>query len=156
RDVARVVDTHWERRSAYHFLRHEPGAGGQIIPAIEVSVIQNPSASSARVVPAVVRAVRPIAAENPRVRFQIAYDNKEFVDILFRNVWHELGLAIVLCGIVVLFFLGEWRGTLIAMITIPTSLALAILCMLPLGMTFNSGTLVGLLLSIGRLVDDTI
>ena len=35
---------------------------------------------------------------------------ERFVDILFHNVWHELGLAVVLCGIVVLFFLGEWRG----------------------------------------------
>src|SRR5205085_12409 len=59
-------------------------------------------------------------------------------------------------GIVVFFFLGEWRGTLIALITLPTSLAMAVLMMLPFHMTFNSGTLIGLLLVIGRLVDDTI
>jgi HAE1 family hydrophobic/amphiphilic exporter-1 len=56
----------------------------------------------------------------------------------------------------VFFFLGEWRGTLIAMVTLPTSLAMAVLLMLPFGMTFNSGTLIGLLLSIGRLVDDSV
>ena len=55
-----------------------------------------------------------------------------------------------------LLFLGEWRGTLIAMITLPTSLAIAVLMMVPFHMTFNSGTLIGLLLSIGRLVDDSI
>src|SRR6185436_15850222 len=65
-------------------------------------------------------------------------------------------LAVVLTGIALLFFLGEWRGTLIAMVTLPTSLAMAILMMMPLGMTFNSGTLIGLLLSIGRLVDDSV
>src|SRR6185436_20706032 len=65
-------------------------------------------------------------------------------------------LAVVLTGIALLFFLGEWRGTLIAMVTLPTSLALAVLMMVPFGMTFNSGTLIGLLLSIGRLVDDSI
>ena len=42
------------------------------------------------------------------------------------------------------------------MVTLPTSLAMAVLMMVPLGMTFNSGTLIGLLLSIGRLVDDSI
>jgi hydrophobic/amphiphilic exporter-1 (mainly G- bacteria), HAE1 family len=156
RDVARVIDTHWERRSAYHFVKHEPGAKGEVIPSIEVSVIQNPGASSTAVVPAAMKVIHQLEAEFPGVRFQVAYDNKQFVDILFRNVWHELGLAILLCGIVVLFFLGEWRGTLIAMITIPTSLAMAVLAMAPFGMTFNSGTLVGLLLSIGRLVDDSI
>ncbi|PQV62813.1 hydrophobic/amphiphilic exporter-1, HAE1 family [Abditibacterium utsteinense] len=156
RDVATVVDGYFERRSAYRFLSHEAGTAGEAKSAIEVSVIQNPGASSATVVPAVMDVVRQIERDNPGVHFQAAYDNKKFVDILFQNVWHELAIAILLCGLAVLFFLGEWRGTLISMITIPTSLAFAVLMMVPFGMTFNSGTLIGLLLSIGRLVDDTI
>lgn len=156
RDVARVLDSHWERRSAYHYLRHDPGTAGQSIPSIEVSVIQDPGASSAQVVPQIMNVVRELERENPGLHFEIAYDNAHFVDILFQNVWHELGLAILLTAIAVLFFLGEWRGTLIAMVTLPTSLALAVLMMLPFRMTFNSGTLIGLLLVIGRLVDDSI
>lgn len=156
RDVARIVDGYWERRSGYHFLSHEQDTKGSVTSAVEISVIQNPGASSAYVVPAVEKVVRRLEQENPGLHFAVAYDNKKFVDILFDNVWHELGVAILLCGLAVLFFLGEWRGTLIAMITIPVSLALAVLCMAPFGMTFNSGTLIGLLLSIGRLVDDTI
>ena len=156
RDVARVVDAHWERRSSYHYLKHDPKTQGEIVPSIEVSVIQNPGASSAQVVPAVMSVIRQLEAENPGLKFEAAYDNAHFVDILFENVWHELGLAILLTGIAVVFFLGEWRGTVIAMVTLPTSLAMAVLLMAPFGMTFNSGTLIGLLLSIGRLVDDSI
>ncbi len=156
RDVARVVDTYWERRSAFHFLDHAPGSSGQVIPSIEVSIIQDPAASSYYVVPAVEKVLRQLEQEYPGIHFKPAYDNARFVNILFRNVWHELGLAILLTAIVVLFFLGEWRGTVIALITLPTSLALAVLMMLPFHMTFNSGTLIGLLLVIGRLVDDTI
>jgi hydrophobic/amphiphilic exporter-1 (mainly G- bacteria), HAE1 family len=156
RDVARVVDTHWERRSAYHYLKHEAGTDGEVVPSVEVSIIQDPGASSAEVVPAVMKAVRQLESENPGLSFEVAYDNAYFVDILFGNVWHELLLAVLLTGVAVLFFLGEWRGTLIAMVTLPTSLALAVLLMVPFGMTFNSGTLIGLLLSIGRLVDDSI
>lgn len=156
RDVAKVIDGHWERRSAYHYVQHDKGTTGKVIPAIEISVIQDPGASSAQVVPVVMAATRQMEAENPGLHFETAYDNAHFVDILFDNVWHELGLAVLLTALAVLFFLGEWRGTLIAVITVPTSLALAILLMLPFGMTFNSGTLIGLLLSIGRLVDDSI
>jgi HAE1 family hydrophobic/amphiphilic exporter-1 len=156
RDVARVVDTYWERRSAYHFLDHEPGTPGQVIPSIEVSVIQDPGASSYYVVPAVNKVLDQLAQEYPGVHFRPAYDNARFVNILFQNVWEELGMAILLTALAVLFFLGEWRGTLIALITLPTSLAMAVLLMVPFGMTFNSGTLIGLLLSIGRLVDDSI
>ena len=156
RDVARVADTQFERRSAYHFLKHEPGAAGEVVPSIEVSVIQNPGASSAQVVPDVMKVVAQMESENPGLHFEAAYDNADFVTILFDNVWHELGLAILLTGLAVLLFLGEWRGTLISMVTLPTSLAIAVLMMVPFGLSFNSGTLIGLLLSIGRLVDDSI
>ncbi len=151
RDVATVVDTHWERRSAYHFFEK-----GKATPAIEVSVIQDPWASSAHVVPAATKVVRQLEAENPGVHFEVAYDNSHFVGILFRNMFEELGLAILLTGLAVLLFLGEWRGTAISMTTIPISLAMAVLCLMPLRMSLNSSTLIGLLLCIGRLVDDSI
>ncbi|MBS1717629.1 MAG: efflux RND transporter permease subunit [Armatimonadetes bacterium] len=153
RDVARVEDSHWEKRSGYHYLDN---ASGETKEGIEVSVIQNPGASSALVVPAVMQVVKQIESENPGLHFETAYDNAHFVDILFDNVWHELAVAIGLTAIALVLFLGEWRGTLIALITLPTSLAMAVLMMVPFGMTFNSGTLIGLLLSIGRLVDDSI
>jgi HAE1 family hydrophobic/amphiphilic exporter-1 len=156
RDVAKVVDTHWERRSAYHFLKHDENTAGEVIPSIQVSVIQNPGASSAQVVPDVMKVVKALERENPGITFDVAYDNAHFVDVLFENIWHELAVAIILTALAVLFFLGEWRGTMIALITVPTSLAMAVLMMMPFHMTFNSGTLIGLLLVIGRLVDDSI
>ena len=151
RDVARVEDTHWERRSAYHFVDH-----GKIKESIEAAVIQNAGASSAKVVPEVQKVLHQLEQDNPGVKFEVAYDNARFVNILFKNMFEELGLAILLTGLAVLLFLGEWRGTLISLITIPVSLAMAILALVPLGMSLNSGTLIGLLLCIGRLVDDSI
>ncbi|MHB2019320.1 MAG: efflux RND transporter permease subunit [Candidatus Xenobia bacterium] len=156
RDVARVEDTHWERRSGYDFLSHDPGTAGNVTPSIEVSVVQNPGASSAQVVPDVMTVIHQIERDNPGLKFDVAYDNAHFVDILFDNVWHELAMAVLLTGLAVLLFLGEWRATLISLVTLPTSLAIAVLMMVPFHMTFNSGTLIGLLLSIGRLVDDSI
>ncbi|HLK59166.1 MAG TPA: efflux RND transporter permease subunit [Chthonomonadaceae bacterium] len=156
RDVAHVVDAHFERRSGYHYFKHDPGMAAEVLPSTEVSVIQDPGVSSAQVVPAIMKVVKHLEEENPGLHFDVAYDNAHFVNILFHNVWEELAIAIVLTGIAVLFFLGEWRGTLIAMVTLPTSLAIAVLLMVPFHMTFNSGTLIGLLLSIGRLVDDSI
>ncbi|MBI2252427.1 MAG: efflux RND transporter permease subunit [Armatimonadetes bacterium] len=151
KDLAKVIDTHWERRSAYHFVNKS-----KIIPSIEVSVIQNPGASSTLVVPKIKQELKRIEKDYPGVKFDISYDNAHFVGILFKNMFEELGLAILLTGIAVLFFLGDWRGALISLTTIPTSMALALLGLIPLGMTLNSGTLIGLLISIGRLVDDSI
>ncbi len=156
RDVADVLDSVWEKRSGFHYLKHDPGKMASVTPSIEVSVIQDPGASSAALSPAVMKVVEQLQMDYPGIHFDLAYDNSHFVNVLFDNVWEELFTAILLTGIAVLFFLGEWRATLIAMVTLPTSLAMAVLLMAPFGMSFNSGTLVGLLLSIGRLVDDSI
>lgn len=151
KDIAKVVDTNWERRSAYNFIHN-----GKIDDGVEVSVIQNPEASSALVVPRIMKELKKIEKDYPGIKFEVAYDNSHFVNILFKNMFEELFLAIFLAGIAILFFLGDWRGTLISLTTIPTSLAIAIICLMPMGMSLNSGTLIGLLLSIGRLVDDSI
>jgi len=147
RDVAEVINTPREQRSLYRL-------NGK--PAVELSIVQQPDASSVRVIEGVKAKLKEIQEDFPRLQFEVAYDNSTFVGFLLDNMVEELGLAVLLTGIVVLFFLGNVRGTLISVITIPVSLGMALLAMVPFGMTLNSSTLIGLLLSIGRLVDDSI
>ena len=151
RDVAMVEDTHWERRSAYHYLH-----SGKVDESIGVSVLQDPDASSPRVIAGIKQQLTLLEEAFPGIKFEESYNNASFVDILFKNMFHELALAILLTGIAILFFLGEWRGTLISLTTIPISMAMAIIALIPMGMTLDSSTLIGLLLVIGRLVDDSI
>jgi HAE1 family hydrophobic/amphiphilic exporter-1 len=147
RDVADVIRGPREQRSLYRLNGQE---------AIEVSVIQQPEASSVRVIEGVKAKLKEVEQDFPGLRFEIAYDNSAFVGYLMTNMIEELVIAVALTGLVVLFFLGSIRGTLISLITIPVSLGMALLAMVPFGMTLNSSTLIGLLLSIGRLVDDSI
>ncbi len=151
KDIARVIDTFWERRAAYHHV-HD----GAIDQGIEVSVIQEPSASSPEVIRGIGKEIEQLKKDYPGLKFDISYDNSTFVQILMNNMIEELAVAVLLTGLAVLLFIGDWRGTMISMITIPISLSIAVLCLIPLGMTLNSSTLIGLLLSIGRLVDDSI
>ena len=65
-------------------------------------------------------------------------------------------LGAVLCSLVILIFLGQWRMTLIAIITIPLSVLAAIGCLYAMGQTINVMTLAGLALAIGPLVDNAI
>ena len=147
RDVADVVNAPREQRSLYRL-------NGK--PAVELSIVQQPDASSVRVIEGVKAKLREIQQDFPRLRFDVAYDNATFVGFLMDNMVEELVIAVLLTGVVVLLFLGDVRGTLISVITIPISLGMALLAMVPLGMTLNSSTLIGLLLSFGRLVDDSI
>src|SRR5262249_28136307 len=136
-----------EQRSLYRLNGKE---------AVEISIVQQPDASSVEVIRDVRAKLVEIQQDFPRLKFETAYDNSTFVGFLMDNMVEELVVAVLLTGIVVLFFLGNIRGTLISVITIPVSLGMALLAMMLLGMTLNSSTLIGLLLSIGRLVDDSI
>ena len=147
RDVAEVVSAPREQRSLYRFNGQE---------AVEISIVQQPDASSVAVIADVKAKLAEIQQDLPGLRFAVAYDNSTFVGYLMRNMVEELVIAVLLTGVVVLFFLGNIRGTLVSLITIPITLGMTLLAMVPLGMTLNSSTLIGLLLSIGRLVDDSI
>jgi HAE1 family hydrophobic/amphiphilic exporter-1 len=147
RDVAEVMNAPREQRSLYRLNGKE---------AVEISIVQQPEASSVTVIQEVKAKLAEIQEDFPRLKFDVAYDNSTFVGFLMDNMVEELVIAVLLTGLVVLFFLGTIRGTLISVITIPVSLGMALLAMVPLGMTLNSSTLIGLLLSIGRLVDDSI
>ena len=147
RDVAEVANAPREQRSLYRFNGKE---------AVEISIVQQPDASSVRVTRDVKAKLKELQEDFPGLKFEVAYDNSTFVGFLMDNMVEELVVAVLLTGLVVLFFLGNVRGTLISVITIPISLGMALLAMVPFGMTLNSSTLIGLLLSIGRLVDDSI
>ena len=150
-DIAEVLDTFVEERSAYHHMSR-----GEVREAVAISILQNPDASSPVTIQAAESIARELEKEYPGIRLEVAYNNASFVDILFDNMVEELVVAIILTGIAVLFFLGEIRGTLIALTAIPVSMAMTLLAMSPLGFSLNSSTLIGLLIAIGRLVDDAI
>ena len=75
-----------------------------------------PEASSPRVITAVNAEIDRLKRDYPGIDFRVAYDNSHFVGILMKNMGEELAIAILLTGIAVLFFLGNWRGTLIAVV----------------------------------------
>ena len=147
RDLATVKDGPAEVRNTYRFNGKS---------AVELSVVENPDASSPRVIDAVMQRIAQIEADHPGLHFARAYDNSRFVHDLTRNMLEELIVSVFLAGIVLLIFLEDVSATLIVMTSIPTCLSLAVLLFVPMDFSINSSTLIGLLLAIGRLVDDSI
>ena len=146
-DVASVTDGGAEQRQVYRFNGKD---------AVELSVIENPDADSPRVIAAVLQRLSQIQQAHPELQFTPAYDNSRFVNDLSRNMVEELLIGVLLAGFVLLIFLEDVSATLIIMTSIPTCLGLAVLLFAPMHLSINSSTLVGLLLAIGRLVDDSI
>jgi multidrug efflux pump subunit AcrB len=63
-------------------------------------------------------------------------------------------IAACLTAIMILLFLGSWRGTVIIALSIPLSILVSLACLSALGETINLMTLGGLALAVGILVDD--
>ena len=147
RDVAQVKDTYEERRSGYRY-------NGQ--SALAVNIIQKPDSSSPQVIERVRQELEKIKAQYPGLEFQEAYDNAFLVELIKDSTTGELLISVILAGIVILVFLEDFRATAIVMISIPMSLALSLLPFIPISMSLNSSTLVGMMMAIGKLVDDSI
>ena len=92
----------------------------------------------------------------PDIGLKLVMDQSVYVRASIGAMVQEGALGAILCSLVILLFLGEWRMTLIAIITIPVSVLGAVLALYAFGMTINVMTLAGLSLAIGPLVDSAI
>jgi multidrug efflux pump subunit AcrB len=92
----------------------------------------------------------------PDVNLKLVMDQSIYVRKAIESLAEEGVLGAILCSLVILVFLGEWRMTAIAVLTIPVAVLGAIACLYGMNQTVNVMTLAGLALAIGPLVDSAI
>jgi multidrug efflux pump subunit AcrB len=90
------------------------------------------------------------------IDLKLVMDQSIYVRHSITSLVEEGVLGAVLCSLVILIFLGEWRMTLIAVLTIPIAVLSALIWLNVTGQTINVMTLAGLSLAIGPLVDSAI
>lgn len=90
------------------------------------------------------------------IDLKVVLDQSVYVRHSIESLAEEGILGAVLCSLVILLFLGDWRLTLIAVMTIPISVFAAMILLYYTGNTINVMTLAGLSLAIGPLVDSAI
>ena len=88
------------------------------------------------------------------VELKLEFDQSQFVRAAVNEVLREGVLAAGLVALMILFFLGSWRSTLIVCSSIPIAILTSIVALFLCGQTLNLMTLGGLALAIGMLVDD--
>ncbi len=89
------------------------------------------------------------------VQLTYEFDQSVYVINSVKSLVTEGALGAVLTGLMVLLFLGDPRGALIVILTIPTSIIAGVLFLNLFGQTINIMTLSGLALAIGILVDES-
>src|ERR1700726_1583089 len=90
----------------------------------------------------------------PQLVITPLFDQSIFVRAAVQGVIREGLVAACLTALMILFFLGSWRSTLIIATSIPLSILVSITTLSALHETINLMTLGGLALAVGILVDD--
>ncbi|TSJ38700.1 efflux RND transporter permease subunit [Mucilaginibacter corticis] len=91
----------------------------------------------------------------PDVKLSFVFDQSIYVINAVKSLAEEGAIGAVLTGLMVLLFLGDRRGALIVILTIPTCVISAIFFLSLFHQTINIMTLSGLSLAIGILVDES-
>lgn len=90
------------------------------------------------------------------IQLKLVMDQSIFVRQAISSLVQEGVLGAVLCSLTILVFLGQWRMTAIAVMTLPISVLAACICLNAVGQTINVMTLAGLTLAIGPMIDSAI
>ncbi|MDB5445477.1 MAG: acrB [Phenylobacterium sp.] len=125
-------------------------------PVVGFQVMKTREASDVAVDDHVKAKLAELEKANPNVKFTRIFATVDETRASFRATQHVLLEGMILAALVVLFFLRDWRATMITALAMPISLIPTFLVMMALGFSLNVVTLLALTLVIGILVDDAI
>ncbi|MBZ0067620.1 MAG: CusA/CzcA family heavy metal efflux RND transporter [Thiobacillus sp.] len=133
-------------------------AGFEGKPAVILGIQKQPTADTIALTRSIERALGemkqglPAGMAEPRVTFRQA----SFIEASIDTLQGKLIGASVFVAVILFFFLGTLRPTVIALTAIPVSIFMTALVFKYFGMSINTMTLGGLAIAIGGLVDDAV
>ena len=148
KDVA-TVDDSLEERTQHSYIGGKEGA---------IIVIQKQSgANSVRISEQVMKMLPKLQKNLPSdIKLGVIVDTSDNIRNTIASLEETVFYALLFVMIVVFFFLGRWRATMIIVITIPVSLIASFIYLYATGNTLNIVSLSALSISIGMVVDDAI
>ncbi len=124
-------------------------------PAVLFNIYEQPNGNMVQIASAV-RARLAGFALPKGVSLRNWYDQSELVLASAGSVRDAVLIGLVLSGLVMFAFLRSLRVTLIALLVVPSTLAVTVLVLSLLGLSFNIMTLGGIAAAVGLLIDDVI
>ena len=126
-------------------------------PTTIITIYQEPNSNAVALGKAVKEKMATIAERMPDgVEFEVLVDGTKSISAGIREIFETLIIALILVILIIFLFLQSWRATLIPLIAIPVSIIGTFMIFPLLGFTINIVSLLGLVLSVGLVVDDAI
>ncbi|RKP51343.1 efflux RND transporter permease subunit [Cohnella endophytica] len=125
-------------------------------PSVTLNIVKSSSANTVEVANKVTQAYAD-AEKDGQVQTLVMYNRATDVKESVNSLAREGALGALFASILILFFLRNIRATLIAIVSIPLSMLIAMICLKTFtDVTLNIMTLGGLAVATGRVVDDSI
>ncbi|WP_297338086.1 efflux RND transporter permease subunit [Algoriphagus sp.] len=127
------------------------------VPMVGVVLVPLPGSNSIEIVDEFYRRIEFIKKDLPAdVGMEIGFDSTKYIRSSIAEVQETIITAFVLVVAIIFLFLRDWRTTFIPVLTIPISLIGVFFIMYLMDFSINVLTLLGIVLSIGLVVDDAI
>jgi HAE1 family hydrophobic/amphiphilic exporter-1 len=149
-DIAAVTDGTRKREDITRVGRQD---------SVGILIVKQSAANTVEVVDAVKAQIGNLERKGiipGDIKLKIQLDQSKFILESIADVNTSLVLGALFAVLVVFLFLHNLRGTLIVAVAIPTSIIATFLPMYAVGFTLNMMSMLGLALSVGVLVDDSI
>ncbi|TDO24256.1 efflux RND transporter permease subunit [Pedobacter duraquae] len=149
RDIAEVVDATAKTTAVNHI---------DGLPSIGVQIIKQTDANAVDVSEQVKKKFEEVEIQykTQKLKFSVSSDQSVYTLKSADGVMEDLGLAVVIVGIVMLAFLHSFRSSMFVLIALPSSIIPTFIIMYFLGFSLNLMTLMAMSLVVGILVDDSI
>ncbi len=149
KDIATITDSITDNRQVARYKG---------MPTVGLGMVKIANANTVEIIKEVERRLDEEIRPNlpPGMQLEISTNDSIFINQMVASLKEHLFTGTLLAALIVFIFLRSIRSTLIIATAIPVSLLGAIAVMYFSGYTFNSMTLLGLLLLIGVVVDDAI
>ncbi len=127
------------------------------VPMIGLALSAQPGANNLAIAEEFYKRLELIKKDMPKdIKLKLGFDSTRFITRSILEVKDTILIAFLLVVLIIFLFFRDWRTTLIPVLAIPVSLIGSFFLMYICGFSINVLTLLGVVLSIGLVVDDAI
>ncbi len=127
------------------------------VPMVGLAISAQPGANNLAIAEEFYKRLEKIKKDvPPDIKLKLGFDATSFITKSISEVKETILIAFALVVLIIFFFFRDWRTTLIPVLAIPVSLIGSFFIMYFAGYSINVLTLLGVVLSIGLVVDDAI
>lgn len=151
-DLGKVVDSVQNDRVVPRYIE------GKIDqPDITLAILQQPGSNAVRMADQIRNLLPTLEKQLPgAVEVLVVYDRSQSVRESISEVQKTLIIAFILVLLVIFFYLGKIKETIIPSIAMPMAVFVTFAAIYPLGYTLDNLSLLALTLAIGFIIDDAI